>query len=54
MLFRKLMPDTLRGMLNELLGGAEGKSFGFPVIHDEPHSAADEPATKTESELVEK
>ena len=53
-LFRKLLPDTLREMLNELLGGADGKSFGFPVIHDEPRSAAYEHATKNESELVEK
>jgi diadenylate cyclase len=54
-LFRKLMPDTLKGMLNELLSGAEGKSFGFSVIQPEsPPSAADMPTTKEASELVEK
>src|SRR5215212_7667127 len=50
-LFRKLMPETLRELLNELLGGVDGKSFGFPVIQEK--SAADLPAEK-EAELVEK
>jgi diadenylate cyclase len=53
-LLRKLLPDTLRGLLTELLGGTDGKSLGFPEMTDEPRSAADEPATKEESELVEK
>jgi diadenylate cyclase len=53
-LMRKLLPDTLKGMLTELLGGADGKSFEFPVIQDDSRSAADEPAAKVETELVEK
>ena len=55
-LMKKLTPDALRGMLNELLHGAEGKAFGFPVMQEQP-SAADMPAQKVEkveSELVEK
>jgi diadenylate cyclase len=53
-LMRKLLPDTLKGMLTELLGGADGKSFEFPVIQEDSRSAADEPAAKVETELVEK
>src|SRR2546430_10921553 len=55
-LMKKLTPEALRGMLNELLHGAEGKAFGFPVMQEQP-SAADMPAQKVEkveSELVEK
>src|SRR6185436_9509565 len=33
-LMKKLTPDALRGMLNELLHGVEGKSFGFPIIQE--------------------
>src|SRR5262249_42313685 len=51
-LMKKLTPDALRGMLNELLHGAEGKAFGFPVMQEQP-SAADMPQ-KQETELVEK
>jgi diadenylate cyclase len=35
-LLRKLTPDALRGMLNELLGGAEAKPVDFSPPTDEP------------------
>ncbi|HEX3355840.1 MAG TPA: diadenylate cyclase CdaA [Tepidisphaeraceae bacterium] len=48
-LFRKLTPDALRGMLTELLGGSEGKSFSpteLPPEPEPPPSASDpQPST---------
>lgn len=49
-LMKKLTPDALRGMLNELLHGAEGKAFGFPVMPELPPSAADMPPQKPGTE----
>jgi diadenylate cyclase len=49
-LMKKLTPDALRGMLNELLHGADGKAFGFPVMQELPPSAADMPPQKPGTE----
>jgi diadenylate cyclase len=49
-LMKKLTPDALRGMLNELLHGADGKAFGFPVMQELPPSAADLPPQKPGTE----
>jgi diadenylate cyclase len=53
-LLRKLLPDTVRDLLTELLGAPDSKSMGFPEMTDEHRSAADEPHMKEESQLVEK